>query len=416
MNENWLLNNILNFLKILVSNPSLQYTLRTVKALNAGGHDVIFATVYWYRPRRLFEIIVGLLFPAFKRKLSVKSDPEIESSKVQTRFSAFLLQIFNRVQKKAVEESSYIDDCWQDKWVAKWIKKNKPDLVIGYEKSCLKTFTAAKKYGATTWLDLSQVHPNYIATLREIYPFFKTITGGESLFQAISRHKIAEYEVADKIFSLSQFAKSTLSQNSIDETKVVVNSLGYDPSIFYPSPLKTINNKPLKLIYAGIITKRKGIHLLLGAINSFQSREVELILIGPKGDASYLIDTYESQIKINYIEACAQDKLADYFREADVFVFPSYLDSWAAVVPEAMACGLPVITTNTTGASQMLSPDAGIVFEPGNKEQLKNAIQYFIDHKNIIPSMGKIASEQVKDCTWNKYQQQLLLQLPKSSS
>ncbi|MEN9599549.1 MAG: hypothetical protein RL596_1868 [Bacteroidota bacterium] len=390
----------------------MQYTLRTVKALSAGGHDVTFATVYWYRPRRLFEIIVGLLFPAFKRKLSVKSDPEIESSKVQTRFSAFLLQLFNRVQKKRVEESSYIDDRWQDKWVAKWVKKNKPDLVIGYEKSCLKTFTVAKQYGAITWLDLSQVHPNYIATLREIYPFFKTITGGESLFQAISKHKISEYEVADKIFSLSQFAKSTLSQNSIDETKVVVNSLGYDPSIFYPSPLKTINNnKPLKLIYAGIITKRKGIHLLLEAINSFQSREVELILIGPKSDASYLIDTYESRIKINYIEACAQDKLADYFREADVFVFPSYLDSWAAVVPEAMACGLPIITTTATGSSQLVTSDCGFVIESNNIDALEAAIQYFIDNKSSIQVMGNAASIAVEKYSWKKYSERLLQQL-----
>ncbi|MHA4858181.1 glycosyltransferase, partial [Enterococcus faecium] len=88
---------------------------------------------------------------------------------------------------------------------------------------------------------------------------------------------------------------------------------------------------------AGIITKRKGIHLLLEVISNFHSSDVELILVGPKGDASDFLQKYQSFTHITYYEAMPQNQLADFFRNADVFVFPSFLDSWAAVVPEAMA-------------------------------------------------------------------------------
>ncbi|MFX5697274.1 hypothetical protein ABTE35_19530, partial [Acinetobacter baumannii] len=77
----------------------------------------------------------------------------------------------------------------------------------------------------------------------------------------ITDRKIAEYQLADLIFSLSDFAKQTLIEHGISDSKIKVNQLGYDPDIFF-SKQKMIFNRPIKFIYAGIITKRKGIHLL----------------------------------------------------------------------------------------------------------------------------------------------------------
>lgn len=395
-------------MKILVSNPSLQYTRNTVKALQAGGHQVYFATAYWFHPNRWFEKKISMLFPALFKSLQPKSDSEIPTDKVITKFSALFLQFFNRLLKRSVEYSSYREDRFHDNWVSEWVVKNKPDLIIGCEKSCLTSFTTAKKYGAFTCLDLAQVHPNFIRNLRQQHDFFNNITGSESLFNTISQHKLNEYQLADKIFCLSDFAKNTLTQYGLDSHKILVNSLGFNPQIFYPNATKTINAaEPLKLIYAGIITKRKGIHILLEALAFFPVNSIQLTLIGPAGDASDLLAAYNGAVPIQYIPACSQLELANHFRIADIFVFPSFLDSWAAVVAEAMAAGLPIITTSSTGASAMVNKHCGFVIEPGNKVELKNAIQFFIDHKSEIPSMGNNAVQQIAPYTWKRYNQEL---------
>ncbi len=395
-------------MKILVSNPSLQYTRNTVKALQAGGHDTYFATAYWFYPNRWFERIVVIIFPALFKSLQSKCDSEIPTEKVITNFSALFLPFLHRLLKRSVEYSSYADDRFHDKWVSKWIELHKPDLVIGYEKSCLKSFTTAKKYGASTYLDLSQVHPYFIRNLRQQHNFFRSITGSESLFNTISQHKLNEYQLADKIICLSHFAKNTLTNFGLDEQKTFANCLGFNPEIFYPNATKIINtHEPLRLIYAGIITKRKGIHILLESLNSFPANSIHLTLIGPAGDASDLLAAYKNTLPIQYIPACSQLELANHFRAAHIFVFPSFLDSWAAVVAEAMASGLPVITTSSTGASAMIDKHCGFVIEPGNLTELNSAIQFFIDHKSEIPSMGIHAVQQIAPYTWKRYNQEL---------
>lgn len=395
-------------MKILVSNPSLQYTRNTVKALLAGGHEIYFATAYWFHPNRWFEKIVAVFFPALFKSLQSKSDSVIPTEKIITKFSALFLPFLNRLLKRSVEYSSYTEDRFHDKWVANWVVKNKPDLIIGYEKSCFTSFIAAKKYGAFTCLDLSQVHPYFIRNLRQQHPFFRSITGSESFFNTISQHKLNEYQLADKIFCLSHFAKNTLTQYGVDSHKIFVNSLGFNPQIFYPNATKIINTaEPLRLIYAGIITKRKGIHILLESLQFFSANCIHLTLIGPAGDASDLLAAYNGAVPIQYIPACSQIELANHFRAAHVFVFPSFLDSWAAVVAEAMAAGLPIITSSATGASAMVNNDCGFVIEPGNATELKNAIQFFIDHKSEIHSMGNHAAQQIAPYTWQHYYQQL---------
>jgi glycosyltransferase involved in cell wall biosynthesis len=397
-------------LKILVSNPSFQYSLQTVKALQSGGHKVYFATTYVYNETRFFERIIKIILPSVSRKLSNKKISFLDQEFIIRHFAGLLFQFWYKVTSDTVEEKSFKEDIRHDQWVSVWIEKHKPDLVIGYEKSSFQTFQAVKRYNGKCYLDLAQVHPFFIKQLREEYTFFKAITGSQKLFATITDRKIAEYQLADLIFSLSDFAKQTLVEHGISDSKIKVNQLGYDPDIFF-SKQKMIFNRPIKFIYAGIITKRKGIHLLLEVISNFHSSDVELILVGPKGDASDFLQKYQSFTHITYYEAMPQNQLADFFRNADVFVFPSFLDSWAAVVPEAMACGLPVIITKSTGSSEMVTPDTGIIIDAGSKQQLEEAVLFFINNKELISNMSEAAMLQSKPFTWTNYQNRLLHQI-----
>lgn len=384
--------------------------MQTVQALQASRHEVYFATTYWYHPNRFLEKFTKRFFPKLHTIFLKKQAETISIDSVLTKFSSLFYQWWHRLKFSTVETRSFMDDLIHDKWVSAWVTLNRPEIVIGYEKSCLQTFEAVKQYGGKCYLDLAQVHPFFIKQLRNEYEFFKEITGSDKLFNIITNKKIAEYELADQIFSLSLFAKQTLIEQGIPDSKIVVNQLGYNPSIFYPKQKKPYNH-PIKFIYAGIITKRKGIHLLLEVISNFLSTDVELLLVGPKGDASDTLNKYKTYTNITYYEAMPQNQLADLFRNADVFLFPSFLDSWAAVVPEAMACGLPVIITRCTGASEMVTPDAGIIIDSCNVEQLENAIRFFVNNRDLINVMSEAAIMQSKQFTWANYQNRLLQQI-----
>lgn len=393
-------------MRILISNPSLQYSRNTVKALLEDGHEVLFATAYWYHPGRIFEKICSIT--PLKKYLQRHSDHAIPSTSVIDHYWGCTFYFLVKLLPASVEQKSFWQDRVQDRWVAKLVRRWKPQLVIGYEKSSLYTFKAASEANAVKWLDLSQVHPSFIDSLRKQYSFFRSITGTDSQFQEICQHKKREYELADTIFCLSDFAAGTLLNNGVDHSKIMVNPLGYDAAIFYPPAVREKKKtRPITIIYAGIITQRKGVHVLLEAIQAFSENEVQLTLIGPAGDASALLSRYLHKPNITYIPFLSQSELANEFRKGDLFVFPSFLDSWAAVVVEAMACGLPVIVTEHTGAAQVVNDQAGRIIPVNDINAIRNSILYFIHHPDELVQMGQNAAKAIQAYNWSRYNKQL---------
>ncbi len=136
-------------------------------------------------------------------------------------------------------------------------------------------------------------------------------------------------------------------------------------------------------------------------------------MIGPAGDASDLLNSYLDQKNIFYTPYINQNDLAKALQTADVFVFPSFLDSWAAVVLEAMASGLPVIVTKNTGAAQLVTVKNGMVIPVGDKQALFNAMTNFLEFPQLNQVMGRSAAETAKQFTWKRYNHQIAQELNK---
>ncbi|WP_331270811.1 glycosyltransferase family 4 protein, partial [Richelia intracellularis] len=83
--------------------------------------------------------------------------------------------------------------------------------------------------------------------------------------------------------------------------------------------------------------------------------------------------------------------MAAIMRSADIFVFPSRYEACTLVLLEAMASGLPVITADTTGGAELVTPESGIVLQDCNNVQsLSLAISFLVNHPSQMKSMGKI--------------------------
>ena len=291
-------------------------------------------------------------------------------------------------------------DRLHDFWVSKKIKNE--SFVIGYEECCRDTFKQAKKKGIITILDLAQIHYKEIETISKDFPVFSEIYKNKNLRNKINSIKREEIELADYIMCLSTFAKESLIKYGYPSHRIFVVNLGFDPLKFKPKKTYSQTGK-LKIVYAGTITKRKGIDLLL-KLNSELSDLIELTFIGPMADAA---DIFKKEGNYKWYPYLDHDELNKVFNEQDVFIFPSYLDSWAMVVIEAMACGLPVVISANTGAKDSIQKNEGFIVEPGNYQSLKEKVLYLHSNRSICEAMGRQAHIQAQKYTWAAYQIQV---------
>ncbi len=153
------------------------------------------------------------------------------------------------------------------------------------------------------------------------------------------------------------------------------------------------------------MTRRKGLGVLFEALRQLPGQSFQLTLIGPMADAADLLREHAGQH--TYLPFLHHEDLARYYREADVFVFPSLLDSWAQTVLEAMASGTPAIVTENTGAKDAVAQGGGWIIPPNDPEALRRQLGYLIEHPEWIEPAGRAARVVAEQYTWEHYYRQV---------
>jgi glycosyltransferase involved in cell wall biosynthesis len=105
--------------------------------------------------------------------------------------------------------------------------------------------------------------------------------------------------------------------------------------------------------------------------------------------------------------------LFDAYRSADVLVFPTLSDGFGMVVAEAMAHGLPVITTHQAGAADLVSPDNGLVVPAADAQALAHALRWCLDNRDRLHAMRLHALETARCRQWPDFRRDLIAALEK---
>lgn len=202
----------------------------------------------------------------------------------------------------------------------------------------------------------------YIVTVRgytDINVFFKTRLnlrrkGRKILNNASSIIFLSE---ANKNELLNNYIKDEKLKKNI-ESKCIVNPNGIDDFWFanVGTP-KTIKDKSdIKFIYVGKIMKLKNVLGTIEALKYFNGNsnyQGSLTIVGKKIDKSYTDHILkENEVKINLLDQMPREKLINLYRESDIFIMPSFKETFGLVYPEAMSQGLPVIYTKGQGFDQ----------------------------------------------------------------
>jgi len=108
---------------------------------------------------------------------------------------------------------------------------------------------------------------------------------------------------------------------------------------------------------------------------------------------------------VKIINSVNQNSLKEFYNKANLFVTPSIEDGFGMVILQAMACGLPVITTKNTGGSEIVDEGVdGFVIPIRDKEKLKEKILLLYQNKDYLLSMSKKAEQKAKNFfSWEIY-------------
>jgi glycosyltransferase involved in cell wall biosynthesis len=152
--------------------------------------------------------------------------------------------------------------------------------------------------------------------------------------------------------------------------------------------------------FGGRFIKRKRVDLLLQALAAMPERKWRLLLVGSGPEESGLRSMVPQELagRVLFLGEAPFADMPYYYALGDVFVYPSNDDGWGMAVPEALAAGMPVISTwEVSAAVDLIRPgENGFIVAPDSGPALQEAIRYFLDHPERLPEFSHKASRVVE--------------------
>jgi glycosyltransferase involved in cell wall biosynthesis len=283
-----------------------------------------------------------------------------------------------------------------DAWAAEQVLKLRPAAVVAYENAAYHTFAAARAIGARCILDAAAFHH---ATVSEQMQVANTPYTGE-----VNRRKDAEIAMADLILTCSPIAAQSYAINGVDSSRLQPLLLGADPMACMPR-ISTRSPGPLRFIFAGPMSRRKSVDLILAAFNRLHAASFayELNFVGGVVERDLLNAVHQTP-NARHHPSVPQAKLFALMAEADCLLLPSRSDSFGMVVAEAMSCGTPALISSQTGAKAIIEafPGSGWIVEP-ELESLHAALAQLIQHPEFFLQAREPALQASKEFSWAAY-------------
>jgi glycosyltransferase involved in cell wall biosynthesis len=221
---------------------------------------------------------------------------------------------------------------------------------------------------------------------------------GESSFWSVEpvgfRKAIRDFSNATVIVSVSSIIKRSLMDRlKIPEEKIIVLPNGVDLSLFYPRNRMEIRQKycfpanKFIIAFTGHFDERKGPHRLLSAVSGMD--KIGLIFIGD-GDIPV------EDEKIVFKGVMEHSKVPELLSAADIFVLPTLCEGSCNAILEALACGLPIITSNGEFNDDIVDDNVALRIDPENIGEIREAIIKLRNNDELREEMSSKALESVR--------------------
>ena len=218
----------------------------------------------------------------------------------------------------------------------------------------------------------------------------------------------AEIAAADLIVCNSTVTRDSHIAEGADKARMIVVPLAAPATVAKLRP--RASKGPLRLIWAGTFSVRKGAHYLLDACRSSKPAGVVIDVYGtvtlPARALSELPDF------VQFHGAIGRQELLQQFDMADALIFPTLSDGFGLVITEALSRGLPVITTLRAGAADLIrQQENGLIIAAQDADAIAQAILWCLDHRADLTAMRPAALASARARQWPQYRREFMAAL-----
>mgnify|MGYP000185726619 CR=1 FL=1 len=286
-----------------------------------------------------------------------------------------------------------------------WV--DSPTALYGFNSASLELLDAGRSAGARLFVEQT-ISPRlceirFLQEANEAFPgwsdhHFEPCTADDLYAQ----RERSEWSLADRVIAGSEFVREGLVAEGCAPEKICVVPYGVDPAVS-ASAAKVASDPPLAL-FVGRVNLRKGAPLIEQAARRLAGT-VRFRAVG----AVDLPDRARSAISevVELAGPIPRTRVWEEYQQADLFIFPSFCEGSATVVYEALASGLPVVTTPNAG-SVVREGAEGFVVEAGDLESFTDRVETLARNADLRAAMSDAARRRAADFTVDAYAERLL--------
>ena len=269
-------------------------------------------------------------------------------------------------------------------------------VFFGYSSASLEVLRREKKSGR--WCVLDQIDPartEYRIVLEEEARFPDLVADASPIPESYFRRLEAEWDEASLIVVNSEWSKRALVEQGVDPLKIVIVPLAFEgpPSGFDLAPRRSNPDDPLRVLWLGTLCLRKGLPYALEAAKLLLRAPVRFTFAGPSQVALEKLHLPEN---CRYVGAVPRIDAHTLYTQHDVFLLPTLSDGFAITQIEALAYGLPVISTPCCG-DVVEDGKCGFLVPPRDGRSIAESILKFVEDRDLLCQMSIQARKRARE-------------------
>ncbi|HYD23640.1 MAG TPA: glycosyltransferase family 4 protein [Croceibacterium sp.] len=404
-------------MKVAVFHPGTQHSWQTAAALQDLALLEFYATSIFYQPDRWPYRVERYLPAALRRRAHAEfgrfEHPALDPRRVKTYG---LFEWLERLAMRAglAHAAVRLDRLGNRRFsrhLEDEVRSARPFALWGFNSSSLETFTAGRAAGRYCILDrtigdwryYNAVMRGVFETHAEWFP-----QGRHTVDDYVIERNDAEYRAADLIVCGSAFCAETVRAHSPVAglaAKLRVLPYCFDEALFanLPPPAPADPAGPVRFLFVGQVSPRKGIHHLLEAIAQIPRSEAELTVVGPMGVPREVFARFED--RVSYLPSVPRAEIPAIMARHHALVFPSYFEGSSLSLLEGLAAGLALVHTPQAGNGA--TADSGILLARPDTELTLAAMRRLIDDRAALARFRSRARAEAENYSFARYRMRI---------
>lgn len=413
---------MLNNIKVIVAHPAQQHSYKTAVALKKAGYLYKYATTVYSKKKSLTTIFSRLLRGDNLKRAHGRNCNELDDADIIQfcELEGLVLLFLRRIDRTKYFStiwSNYVEKKFNRK-IAKYAEKMDIHILVSYDtaSSYMLEILEKKKSNIIKIIDMSAPNVTYMDNIfmqdlnnsRGYSNELRDLVTTKNYNQTINRSAI-EMLQADYFLVASSFTYNSLNYCGIKDDQIFLCPYGITEVKLQKNEIlhnREGGKRKMKCIFVGRVTQQKGVFYLFDAIKKVNLDIFSFSFIGsyditkPYYTEFGEICTFEGHV--------TKDKMAEFYKEADILIFPSLADGFGLSVLEALSFGVPVICSSNAGASDLITNGYnGFIVPASDGNAIVERLLWFSNNKEKFDVMRDNARESVEKYTWENYNQLL---------